>query len=425
MMDAVFGRKNFRSVIKWPRHNSRQKGSQHAPKSWGHTVDTILYYAKSPSTTLAPWRDLTPEERATKFPLMDEAGRRYYDDSAHIWSSPNMGARPNLCYTWEMAGHTYTNPHPSGWRLSRERLEEEYRKGNFVILASGKLQRRKYEDEWRGTTAGNLWDDISPTLGSEASGYPTQKPQALAQRIIKASCPKDGVVLDCFAGCAYVPVAAAITGRKWIACDMSPRAWTIIRRQFHKHPDLGIRTEGELTPDNSDIPNPKVRLQMLDDRVIKVRGPHDIEPIVDEGKQGMMREVKRLGKPRYRVRAQETPTEIWNAFVDTWGTACWYCFNVKSQDRRELHLDHIEPAKGDGSNDDCWNRALACSPCNSDKSNRLTVEQTIEMAFKSGRIVTDALKAEALRGFEIRHAWARRRWDGLPANRQVSLALAP
>ena len=187
---------------------------------------------------------MTAAERENKFPLTDQDGRRYYDDSVHIWSTPNMGARPSLCYTWQKEGHTYTNPHPSGWRLARERLEEEYAKGNFVILPGGKLQRRKYEDEWRGTTVGNLWDDISPDLGREDVGYPTQKPQALARRIIEASSPENGIVIDCFAGCAYVPVAAQRAGRRWIACDMSPRAWTVIRRQFHKHPALGIRTEG-------------------------------------------------------------------------------------------------------------------------------------------------------------------------------------
>lgn len=57
---------------------------------------------------------------------------------------------------------------------------------------------------------------------------------ALAERIIKASCPEGGIVLDCFAGCAYVPVAAERNGRQWIACDISPRALTVLRRQFAK-----------------------------------------------------------------------------------------------------------------------------------------------------------------------------------------------
>ena len=80
---------------------------------------------------------------------------------------------------------------------------------------------------------------------AERTGYPTQKPQALARRIIEASSNPGDIVLDCFAGCAYVPVAAEQTGRRWIACDMSPRAWTVVRRQFAKQPDLAMTVEGE------------------------------------------------------------------------------------------------------------------------------------------------------------------------------------
>ena len=94
-----------------------------------------------------------------------------------------MGARPNLCYEWR----GFVNPHPSGWRLSKERLEEEYQKGNIVIRSDGKLERRKYLEDYKGTSYGNLWDDILPTSGNQRTGYPTQKPLALLDRIIKAS----------------------------------------------------------------------------------------------------------------------------------------------------------------------------------------------------------------------------------------------
>lgn len=187
VMDAVFGVKNFRNEIIWRRHVSIHGSFQHAPKQWGRITDTILYYAKSKHATIMPYEQLTEEKRVTKFNLIDDDGRRYYDDSAHIWNSPNMGKRPNLCYEWR----GFTNPHPTGWRLSKERLEEEYQKGNIVILSSKKgrrLQRRKYESDFRGTPLGNLWTDINPIIGGEEKlGYPTQKPLALLERIIRAS----------------------------------------------------------------------------------------------------------------------------------------------------------------------------------------------------------------------------------------------
>jgi len=100
VMDAIFGKKNFRNEITWQRHSSLAKGSQHAPKTWGNTTDTILFYAL-PKAQLRPYKLMTESERLSQFPLVDSTGRRYYDDSSHIWSSPNMGDRPNLCYEWK------------------------------------------------------------------------------------------------------------------------------------------------------------------------------------------------------------------------------------------------------------------------------------------------------------------------------------
>ena len=62
----------------------------------------------------------------------------------------------------------------------------------------------------------------------ERTGYPTQKPVALAERIIQASSNPGDVVLDCFAGCAYVAVAAERLERRWVACDFNLRSWTIL-----------------------------------------------------------------------------------------------------------------------------------------------------------------------------------------------------
>ena len=285
-------------------------------------------------------------------------------------------------------------------------MEEEHCKGN-IVLVDGKLERRSYERDYRGVSPGNLWVNKELLLGAhstERTGYPTQKPQALAQRIIEASTNPGDTVLDCFAGCAYVPVAAELTNRSWIACDMSPRAWTIVRRQFHKHPDLGILTAGELDDDGV-----KVTFDNRD-KVIRVRGPRDL-PERTTRDDPVKTYLDELPEPEFRHKAFETYDEIWQAFVDEWGTGCWYCRTEKSADKRELQLDHIVPNTRDGRNDDCWNRALACAPCNSDKSNNLTVEQTIDKALESGRIARSALRDEVLAGFNTRHNWAKERWE--------------
>ena len=195
------------------------KGSQHDPKSWGTTTDHILFYAM-PNATLKPYRPMDEDERNRQFPHVDKNGNRYYDDSAHLFRTPGMGDRPNLCYVWR----GFENKSSAGWRLSKERLEEEYQKGNVVILPDGKLQRRKYETDYKGKQAGNIWDDIHPALGNERMGYFTQKPLALLERIIQASSQPGDIVLDPFCGCATTIEAAQKLGRKWIGIDIAIHA---------------------------------------------------------------------------------------------------------------------------------------------------------------------------------------------------------
>ena len=257
----------------------------------------------------------------------------------------------------------------------------------------------------RGVRAGDVWQ--IPVLNSqskERTGYPTQKPQELARRIVEASSNPGDLVLDCFAGCAYVPVAAELTGRRWIACDMSPRAWTVVRRQFHKQSNLRILTEGEYAEGEG------VRTDLGDERVIRVRGPLELPTRTTPSDVTPLR-FGPLPEPTFRQRPVEDSRTIWEAFVAHWGTSCWYCGLTKLESRRELQLDHIEPNLRDGSNDDCWNRALACVDCNGDKGGRLTPQETIDKALSTGRIATPALRDEQVETFERRHKWARDRWE--------------
>ena len=186
---------------------------------------------------------------------------------------------------------------------------------------------------------------------------------------------------------------------------MSPRAWTVMRRQFHKQPDLRIITEGEYTERDTGV-----QPDLGPERIIRVRGPHDLPTCTTNGQQKPLgvRDVKPI---QFRQRPLEDSQTIWQAFVDEWGTECWYCGTEKAADRRELQLDHIEPNQRDGTNDDCWNRALACIACNSDKSDRLTPEETMDMALEAGRIRTQALRDEQFGAFMRRQQWAMERWE--------------
>ena len=261
-MDCIFEEGNFREEISWKRALSEQKGSQFKPRSWGGNTDIILFYVKSDAVRIDPYRKLAEDERVRKFKHVGEDGRRYYLDNAHIWRTPNMGARPNLCYEWR----GFKNPHPAGWRLSKERLEEEYQKGNFVIRPDGKLERRKYEENYPGRPIGNFWDDIKPVQGKERTNYPTQKPLALLERIIKASSNEGDLILDAFCGCATTCVAAEKCDRQWIGIDISVEAYKQVEKRMKKEVD---KPQTDIFKGDTSInlkTNPPVRTDQNGDR---------------------------------------------------------------------------------------------------------------------------------------------------------------
>ena len=129
-------------------------------------------------------------------------------------------------------------------------MEEEHRKGN-IVLQDGKLERRSYAKDFRGVAPGNLWVDTDLLLGAqshERTGYPTQKPLALLERIIKASSSEGYVVLDPFCGCATALVAAEKLGRHWIGIDLSSLAVKLVLSRLQKAADDGALLQSGKLP---------------------------------------------------------------------------------------------------------------------------------------------------------------------------------
>ena len=389
LMDAVFGAKNFRNEIVWKRI-AAGKSSQHKSARFGANTDTILFYAMDKSSTFTPHRKLAEEEEAKKFNLVDENGERYYDDSSHIFRPMGLGPRPNLCFTWR----GFTNPNPSGWTMKRERLEEEYQKGNFAILPSGKLQRRKYLRDYRGFKLPNLWDDMTNALGDERSGYATQKPLALYERIIAASSNPGDVVLDIFAGCATTAIAAERLGRRWIACDMAYRSWTMLKRRFR------LNNIALSDPDGMRATDEALRLGLAKGagvewgRRASVLGPNDLPARDDADPDPFhnLRKSPRGGRGRTRKSARSASwsgripkDEAKKLLIDEFGAECWGCgweaptFPSGERDLGLLEIDHIwarnDAATDEGGSDELYNLALLHSTCNKTKSNRMTLEQ--------------------------------------------------
>lgn len=127
-------------------------------------------------------------------------------------------------------------PHPNGWSCNLERLKkyERERRLHFPVKPGGALRLKMYADESSGERLQNLWDDIPP-IGAKAAerlGYPTQKPQALLERIVSASSNSGDLVLDPFCGCGSTIHAAQKLHRKWIGIDITYLAINLIKRRL-------------------------------------------------------------------------------------------------------------------------------------------------------------------------------------------------
>lgn len=224
MLDGVFGQERFLNEITWKRTNAHSDA-----KRWSPVSDTILYYAKGDKPTWNPQHTQhDPAYVEDKYRHYDPDGRRYQQTDM---TSPSP--RPNMVYVWK--GH---EPPRFGWRYSKETMAKLDAEGR-IWYPDSKAKRprlKRYLDEMPGPIVGDIWTDISPvnSRAREREGYPTQKPEALMERIIAASSNPGDMVLDPFCGCGTTVAVAARMLRRWIGIDISPTAIRVIRRRLNR-----------------------------------------------------------------------------------------------------------------------------------------------------------------------------------------------
>ena len=320
VLDAVFGKRNFRNEITWKRRHGFSS-AVHKSNRFGICTDIILFYAASEAASFTPQYSMDDPLYLSyiekNFRLFDENGRRY-----QATSLTNPAYRPNLIY--EYKGY---QPPKNGWMITREKMEEWDKQGriHFPKKKTGRLRRKSYADELKGMPIQNIWDDIQQ-IGShsrERLGYPTQKPLKLLQRIIKTSCPEGGIVLDPFCGCATACIAAEIEHRQWAGIDVSSKAAELVQRRFLE--DIG-------------------RVQF--DGIIRT----DIPKRTDLGKL-----------PMYNCKENQTRL---------YGEQAGYCAGCSTHfELRNMEVDHII-ARNKGGTDYIENLQLLCGNCNRVKGDR-------------------------------------------------------
>ena len=212
--DEVFGNNNFVNEIIW----KRKGGSSNPSKQLDVATDTILWYRKTELAIFnAQFSKDSPETQQyieERFNNVDENGRRFMKSPI---VSPNY--RENLIY--EYKGYT---PPANGWSISRELMEKWDADGKLYFPERGnRIYRKIFLDEYPGQPVSNIWTDIfviNP-MALERLDYPTQKPEALLERIIKMASNEDSLVFDCFMGSGTTQAVAMKLGRRFIGADIN------------------------------------------------------------------------------------------------------------------------------------------------------------------------------------------------------------
>ena len=233
LLDAIFGGQNYRNEISWKRSQPKS----HNTVNFSNCRDVILRYAKGDTVIFNKvYGEYDPDYIEKFYRFIDADGRRY--QLADL-TNPNKD-RPNL--TYEFMGMKRV------WRWTRDRMERAHKEGLVHQSKPGAVPRlKRYLDEMQGQPLTDSWDDIEHLHGSsgESLGYPTQKPLALLERIIKASSNEGDMVLDPFCGCGTTIHAAQKLDRQWAGIDITHLAISLIEKRLRDaFPGIGFDVYG-------------------------------------------------------------------------------------------------------------------------------------------------------------------------------------
>jgi DNA modification methylase len=220
-LDEVF--QNFVAEIAWKKLRSAKSQSAH----FSNIKDSIFIYSKTNNLIFNP--QFVPKDEK----LLDthyrhtepETGRRY-----NLADFTQDGQGPSRDF-----GGTVLEPPPGKhWIWSQERVNEGIKNGLILFSKNGVPYVKRYFEDGEGTRIGDIWDDINPVnqVAKERVDYPTQKPEALLERIIKASSNEGDIVMDIFSGSGTTEAVAEKLGRKWIGADLGKFAIHTTRKRL-------------------------------------------------------------------------------------------------------------------------------------------------------------------------------------------------
>ncbi len=231
ILDKIFGIQNFRNKITWKRattHNDYKQGA----KQFGRVCDYLYLYNKDSrlSTFNTIFEGYTKEYiESTYNKVESNTGRRF---KASDLSAAKPGG--DTYYDW----HGKFPPKNRFWAYSKENMQAFEREGRLYYSSKGKPYLKHYLDEMPGVSIDDLWLNCQFKKQSERIGYPTQKPEALMERVIKSASNEGDTVLDPFVGGGTTVVVADKLKRNWIGIDQSVQAIKVSEMRLEKQQDM-------------------------------------------------------------------------------------------------------------------------------------------------------------------------------------------
>jgi adenine-specific DNA-methyltransferase len=224
ILDEVFGAQNLRNEIIWQRFNFHADA-----KRFGTVHETIWFYVKSDTAIFTKLYLRVKESLiASHYTLKDDEDRRFTLDN------PTAPAHGKTGKPMRFGDKVIAPPNGAMWRWKQENIDVLWAEGKIIFNESGMPRVKRYLDETEGTAVHSIWSDIRAinSQADERVNYPTQKPESLLERIIKASSNDDDLILDCFCGSGTTAAVAEKLGRRWITCDLGRFAIHTTRKRL-------------------------------------------------------------------------------------------------------------------------------------------------------------------------------------------------
>ena len=334
MLDQIFGENQFQNEIIWKRTSAHSSSNK-----YGIVHDSLFFYTGGNRWTWNPQYQPFNETYLSEFYThYDADGRRWRrsdltgdglrnGDSGKPWRGVDVSGKGRH---WAVPG----GPHclvGLEHLTVQEKLDTLDAAGliHWPKKQDGVPMFKRYADQQPGVPLQSVWDDIPPlhNLAAERLGYPTQKPLALLDRIIKSSSNENDIVLDAFCGCGTALVSAQALQRQWIGIDISPTACRVMAKRlrdvsrFPENEKLWKAGRGFIV---RDLPRTEAELRRIP--------PFEFEnwAVIALGGIGNKAQVGDMGIDGRVFPVSSTPTKIEGGFdfMDQ-----WYPIQVKQKDK--------------------------------------------------------------------------------------------